>query len=483
MFCSKCGYELTENERYCPKCGNQIRCNTKATEPNKRFSKRGKIFLVIIIFLLVSASCGGIYWGVTIQKANKFYAVVCDGEKYGFINMRGKEVIPFQYDRASDFQYNGKAVVGMITGKYEDGSDKMSYGLIDVDGNRLTDFKYFDIEDFQDNGLARVSIDLGTEEGGAKNGYIDEEGNEVIECKYDSVGEFTSNGITWAKTEEGVFYLNEAGEKIFETFFEDGGDFGENGLAPVKQSGKWGYIDETGNVIIPFQYEEAMEFGTDNLAAVEQDGKWGFINESGEIVIPFQYDGVSGTFSYGTAVVYEGEFIGNYTYALIDIQGNFISNGYEYESIVPLNETQNKKLIEVCKNGRWGFIDVESGEEILPIEYQHIDDFYKNQEGDMSAVGYLEATDAEGYTNLGKPELIDENGAVVFPYEDYIDLLWHRSKYTEEDIAFYGFLEPYGDNGWAVCGDGDIALWFNEEGKIQLDLEGYTEAGKFIRVK
>ncbi|HJD45539.1 MAG TPA: WG repeat-containing protein [Candidatus Mediterraneibacter norfolkensis] len=226
-----------------------------------------------------------------------------------------------------------------------------------------------------------------------------------------------------------------------------------------------------------------MKFGTDGLAAVEQDGKWGFIKENGEIVIPFQFDGVSGTFSNGTAVVYEGEFIGNYAYALIDIHGNFISNGYEYESVVPLSETNNKKLIEVCKNGKWGFIDVENGGIILPIEYEHIDEFYKNQEGEMSAVRYLEATDTEGYFDLEKPELLDENGNVVFSYENYIDLLWYRSKYTEEDIVFYGFLEPYGDNGWAVCGDGDIALWFDEEGKIQLDLEGYTEAGKFICVK
>ena len=147
-----------------------------------------------------------------------------------------------QYSSAEDFQHNRRAVVGIVTGTYDDGSEEDSYGLIDTEGNELTEFKYSNIDKFQENGLARATVEIQKLETEDENGYgyIDEDGNEVIECKYSYIGEFSDSGIVYAETEDYALFLNEQGEELFGRHYESGGDFASNGLAPVEEDGTWG---------------------------------------------------------------------------------------------------------------------------------------------------------------------------------------------------------------------------------------------------
>ena len=98
------------------------------------------------------------------------FAVVRKGQKYGFINAEGIEVVECKYDNAWGFK-NGFAVV-QFDGKY---------GFIDEQGNEIcrneTGFIYDDAWSFTEDGIAKVMKN-------GKYGYVDTTGKEVVACKY-----------------------------------------------------------------------------------------------------------------------------------------------------------------------------------------------------------------------------------------------------------------------------------------------------------
>lgn len=94
--------------------------------------------------------------------------------------------------------------------------------------------------------------------------------------------------------------------------------FFSEGLAIVKDHNKWGYIDKKGKIVIPIQFEEAQNF-EEGLAPVRLNGKYGFIDKKGTFTIPAAYDGVIKPFNYGLAYVQDDKNIG-----YIDKRGNWI---------------------------------------------------------------------------------------------------------------------------------------------------------------
>ncbi|MBP5536691.1 MAG: WG repeat-containing protein [Bacteroidales bacterium] len=138
------------------------------------------------------------------------YLVVRDS-LYGFIDDRGREVIPCIYSSATPMK-DGFAHVS-IRGRN---------GIIDRRGHVLLPLEYDD-SGFRSEayvfyeGLALVEKD-------GRYGYVDTKGNVVIPIKYESGYKFTE------------------------------------GIAPVSLKGSWGYIDHQGNTAIPFVFVAASPF-------------------------------------------------------------------------------------------------------------------------------------------------------------------------------------------------------------------------------
>ena len=98
-------------------------------------------------------------------------ALVKKGEKYGYVNNKGKLVIPLKYDAASDFREN-LALVQI--------GNKMGY--INKNGKIVIPLKYDYASDFRDN-LAWVRL-------GNKMGYINKKGKLKISAKFDETDDF-----------------------------------------------------------------------------------------------------------------------------------------------------------------------------------------------------------------------------------------------------------------------------------------------------
>lgn len=268
-----------------------------------------------------------------------------DGEM-GYINKKGRVVIPLVYDDAFPFSEG----LGLVK---KDGR----YGFVDLEGE-VIEPRYLRAGSFSE-GLAVVKAENGDW------GYINRNGDWVIEPQYDRAWGF-SEGIahvlitTDRRRRAEYKYINTKGEEVSGRQYErnssegfvheyiwrghdryrikskyvKGGftsreyndvQFFSEGLAGVSW-GRWGFINTEGEEVIPRRYDRVMPF-SEGLAGVKKDGKWGFINTQGEEVIPFQFDEVR-SFSEGRAFVV---FEGHKKWSLIRIKrkSSFLSSWFE----------------------------------------------------------------------------------------------------------------------------------------------------------
>lgn len=144
-----------------------------------------------------------------VGKSDDRILVRRDG-KYGYLNPKGKEIIPCQYDRANLFIDNRAAVCK--NGKW---------GIINIAGQPVLPIEY---DNSGYRGEAYIYHDsLALIEKNRHYGFVDMDGNIVIQPTFANAYQFT------------------------------------NGLAPVSV-GLWGYIDTKGNFFIPPVFDIASPF-------------------------------------------------------------------------------------------------------------------------------------------------------------------------------------------------------------------------------
>ena len=173
------------------------------------------------------------------------------GNRWGFIDRQGREVIPLRYDEVSVVSEG--LVRSRLDGKW---------GFVDATGKVAVPFTYDDAGDF-DSGLACVKV-------GDRSGFIDRTGKLAIPPRFD-----------WNWTCHWRF---------------------SEGLRPTLLDGKWGFIDRDGQFAIRPQFDEARGF-SEGLAAVKRGDLWGFIDRAGATVVPFRYFRIDQGFIEGLAYV------------------------------------------------------------------------------------------------------------------------------------------------------------------------------------
>lgn len=367
-------------------------------------------------------------------------------KKYGYIDETGKTIIPFNYYSGSKFS-EGKARVN-VSGLY--------YSYIDKTGKVLLSTPYFDAEDFSD-GMAMVKK-------GKLCGYIDATGKEVIPCLYQSAEPFsngyakvTLNGVAYYIDKNGITPVNEAvggfvngvagvkrngkwglidslsNDLIVPAKYDSIGDF-SNGYVAVKLGGKWGFVDVTGKEITPIKYERTTPFN-EGIASVQLDKKWGAIDKSGRELIPNLYDEM-GLFSQGLAMV---ALDGKYGY--VDGTGKRtvpLKYNYLHESVnrlVPAN--LGGTIVDgMIEGGKWGFVDRFTGAELTPFIYDQ--------------VGAHVRFDVFNVMQQSKTGLMDNRGKLLTPIK--YDRLSEFSPNGLAKVNIGGSIQDDGDFGYAYSG-------------------------------
>lgn len=157
-------------------------------------------------------------------------AAVKVGDKWGFIDKNGQNVIPAIYDVVG---YFSEGLAWFNVGATTDSTGYRTYddilyldgkwGLIDKSGNVIVPAKYDAVFDFE-HGYARVNVgfEFAQTAGGrlslvsrGKWGFIDKTGNEVIPVKYSHSADF-KNGFAQVTLDEKIFYIDKDGREYYE---------------------------------------------------------------------------------------------------------------------------------------------------------------------------------------------------------------------------------------------------------------------------
>ena len=194
-----------------------------------------------------------------------------DDNGYGFMNTKGEVIVASgKYDDAEDFSDNMACVK-------KDGK----FGFIDVKGTEVIPCTFERVYPFTE-GLALVRKN-------GKCGYINAKAEFVIEPSYDN-GKFFSCGVAIVDKGSKQYVIDKEGNVIFShdakknAFLEE--QFSNDLIPVIKESGRKlvvGYINTKGEEIIPFEYQYGLGFEEGN-AIVMKDNKVYNINTKGEVL-------------------------------------------------------------------------------------------------------------------------------------------------------------------------------------------------------
>ena len=487
MYCSKCGKELTGKEKFCPGCGSPIPGAGVNSIHKKKHHKTRKIFIGVVCILIMAGVGTAIYQFVYKDIFGEQYlaVVVNQDEKWGYINEKGKEVIPCEYDYAHYVWTNGVTIIGEKTEETEEG---YKFGLIDAKGKMVIEPKYDRFG--MGNGIIAMAEQDGLNDEGESVfewGLFNSKGEMITDFKYQDVESLflNKNGLTVVSntvnlngnTINKYGVVNEKGEEIIPleyTYIWVDENFGNKGLIPVeKQIGNsylYGFVNCQNEREIPYRYEDVKNFSANGLAAVSQGEKWGYINTDGDIVIPCKYDSAYSFSDKGLAFVIEN--------------GECKCIGEKGETVIPAGAYR--------EYGRWVDAYWLTGDDLAQIQMESNDGNVSwgiiNREGDVIIAPDV-ASSVYCY-NASEPFTLRWDSS-----EDNQEQGYYKFATQEGELLnnTYDYARYFAENGWCCVGvkigtdvDGNNQYRYNyidEKEKTVLELpEKYILAGDFISV-
>ena len=349
------------------------------------------------------------------------------GGKWGFINEKGEQKIPFEYEDAAPF------VDGLASVKKNG-----KFGFINEDNEVVIDFQ-FDVALPFEKGFAIVQLN-------EKWGTIDKMGKIILPIKYDILRRMES----WE-------------------LLKIGREYDDHGL-------RYGLINFQGDIIIEVLYKNIGTFNND-LAAVNMSSSGGFINKKGEVIIPLKYASVEG-FSEGYAAV------SNYTYremgpSLIKKLALLDSLKWAVDDLRDLDQDlleENHMYIEYQKvknelprkEKLYAYINTKN-EMITEFVFDSADKF----QGGIAEVSFSKSRDEVDYESISKK--LDAGGKLA--YNDY----WHGSTLIDTlgDVLLPGLQGIWRENEDGVIintteqGSGALDSNLNQIVPIQYEVVNY----------
>lgn len=219
---------------------------------------------------------------VLAEQKGTEYALVSEGfvlvknteGQYGYMDLKGKLVIPYSFDYASAF-YNGIAEVSKDDQTYFiNGKGERVFSVEDL--MKQYEDEYLYVEAFSKEGIARFVTNGYT-------GYIGSDGKTILKPKYETATDF-ENGYAMVSDDLGSYIVDKTG-KIKQVLSDDitYGGYGEGLIAYMdNQTGLYGYRNDKNKVVIEakFKYANGFKHGYAVVSAkkgvglIDKTGKW-----------------------------------------------------------------------------------------------------------------------------------------------------------------------------------------------------------------
>lgn len=195
-------------------------------------------------------------------------------EKYGLINLEGKELIQCEYENIEIIK--GTANVFVTT-------KNSKKGLVDGLGNIIIENNYEQIEALTtqyENGFI-VKAENG------KYGVICYDKKVALETNYDEIKHIYGNNMYVVKENGSWKIINNEKEVFLDGAFEDVKSIQTENII-LKKNGKYGVTNINGNVVVEAKYEDLI-YAFEDYYIAKKDNKYGIINLENEVKVDFKY--------------------------------------------------------------------------------------------------------------------------------------------------------------------------------------------------
>lgn len=231
------------------------------------------------------------------------------GGKYGLIDLKGKEILPPDYDFM--FSANQGSILLNRGGKGQPDGGFLckggKWGFCDLQGKVIADCIY-DQADFFQGDYARVCVNR-------LWGFIDRSGREVIPTVYTDLWNF-SEGLARFRNSMGKYgFIDKKGKEVIAGRYENATDF-LNHSACICKNHKWGLINLLGHLLTTLKYDE-IEPNKYDWLRVRIGSCYGYVDSRGNEKIPVKYQYLGNYFNDYAEVQLDNR------YGLIDRQGKW----------------------------------------------------------------------------------------------------------------------------------------------------------------
>lgn len=351
-------------------------------------------------------------------------------EKYGLINLDGKEIAPTEYDEITVVEGIKNAIKVNKYGKY---------GVLDSEGKQILDTKYLEITAFgKDNKEGYI---VKTEDG--KYGIVDYLDQTVIEAKYDSIEKVHGSNL-YVVTEGGEKkVINKDGESVVTTGFNNIKSISEmdteNAGIIFEKDGKYGLMDLEGNVKLDAQYDDLTE-AKPGIYIAKQGDICGIIDSEKTEIVPFE----------NNTITYNKE---------ADI---YIIEDEQYNAKI-LNNNYEEKISGIL-------LDIDTEKDYIKMRVGDEYKYYNFEFEEKPASTFLTLNTLFLSKQDGKYGYVDEKGKVVVDYQ-YDDA-------TEQNAQGYSAVKKDGKWG-SIDSKGNLVVEtiYNLDEYLQVDFIGKWHKG------
>lgn len=258
------------------------------------------------------------------------------------------------------------------------------YYYVNIFEERVTEAIY-DEKTFSDD-LILAPYTVVTKNG--RRGVIDTQGRETVPCEYDNISalrinckedpaslpEYVYHNLVICKRGEAYGIIDAVSGRIIIPFVYDGisGFMTYDGIILCKKKGKWGGVDiRTGEQIIPFDYDELdtrdSQMPYKLIECYNKRTGRGYIDTKGNVIIPLVHYSIYRPYQNDGYVVLKNRY--DDLWYCYNMKGRKIKIGrYNDDDICPAGE----KRIAVKQNEKWGLINCENGNWVVPCIYNDI---------------------------------------------------------------------------------------------------------------
>ena len=312
---------------------------------------------------------GNVFYEKNVLKVQK-------NDKFGLIDLTGKEIVPVEYDEIT--------VIKEIENSFKVRKDG-KYGIVDGDGKSVIQPQYADIDILGKDNKSGFIV----KNDNGKFGIVDYSNTQILEAKYDSIENVYGNNMYVVTVNGKQKVVNKSGEDVLTTGFDSIKEILANQENAViyEKTNKFGVMNISGENVIEAQYDSLEETKIGTFIA-SKDGKYGIININKEEKLPFEYSSIYFSEKADLYVAEDSNFNSKILNNNLDVKVSGIllelneSKGYLKLRVDEVNKYYNFKFEEKQeseiytnrtlflskKDGKYGYVD-KNGKVIVDYIY------------------------------------------------------------------------------------------------------------------